>query len=99
MLSGVGIDLSNETVQEMLPQLATAGGWPAGLADTIAGAGVWMESVYESATTRDAVATLADVEAAFAWNFLNAVSKGLELIDYFGAGHAGFKGLSFTDCQ
>tara|TARA_R110002020_G_scaffold15033_1_gene53050 strand:- start:1016 stop:1558 length:543 start_codon:yes stop_codon:yes gene_type:complete len=67
MLSGVGIDLSNETVQEMLPQLATAGGWPAGLADTIAAAGVWTESVYEAATTRDAVATIADVEAAFAW--------------------------------
>lgn len=68
MLSGAGIDLSNETVQEMLPQLATAGGWPDGLADTIAAAGVWTESVYEAATGRDAVATIADVESAFAWH-------------------------------
>ena len=68
MLSGVGIDLSNETVQEMLPQLATAGGWPAGLADTIAAAGVWTESVYEAATARDAVATIEDVAAAFTWH-------------------------------
>lgn len=68
MLSGVGIDLSNATVQAMIPQLAAAGGWPDGLAEQIAEAGVWRESVYESATNRGAVATIADVELAFAWH-------------------------------
>lgn len=87
MLSGVGIDLSNEIVQEMLPQLATAGGWPAGLVDTIAAAGVWMESVYESETTRGAVATIEDVEAAFAWHDIHQ-----RLADNYNAARAAIDG-------
>ena len=68
MLSGVGIDLSNATVQAMIPQLASGAGWPDGLAEKILRAGVWQESIYESKKGRGTVCTIEQVEAAFAWN-------------------------------
>lgn len=68
MLAGDGIDLSNATVQAMVPQLSSANGWPAGLAEKILESGVWRESVYEVRNGRGTVVTVASVEAAFLWH-------------------------------
>lgn len=46
-----GIDLSDDQVQQMIPVLAQAANWPAGLADKILLAGRRIESVLSEATT------------------------------------------------
>lgn len=49
-----GIDLSEDQVQQMIPVLAQAAGWPAGLADKILQSGRKNVSVLETATTAEA---------------------------------------------
>lgn len=68
MLAGAGIDLSNPTVQALVPQIAAADEWPDGLAEKILESGVWSESVYESKNGRGSVCTLEQVEAALRWH-------------------------------
>lgn len=87
MMAGAGIDLSNPTVQSLVPQIAAADGWPDGLADKILRAGVWSESVYEAATARGSVCTVEQVEAAFAWNDIHR-----RLADRYNAARAAIDG-------
>lgn len=56
-----GLDFADQSVQSMLPQLATAGGWPDGLADRLAAFGVRTEHPFSEATAEDcSVAWLAE---------------------------------------
>ena len=68
-LCSTGIDLSEAQVQQMLPILATAANWPAGLAEKIMQAGLWNEPLLSSPVTaedcrqaflKDSLETVAD---------------------------------------
>ena len=58
-----GIDMSDDQVQAMLPLLAQAGGWPAGLVDRVQAVGVQVKSQAEAVT--GSVPTAAEVQVAF----------------------------------
>lgn len=47
-MSAGGIDLSDPQSQELIPVLAASGGWPAGLEQKVAEAGVKVESKFEA---------------------------------------------------
>ena len=47
-MSAGGIDLSDPQSQELIPVLAASGGWPAGLEQKVAEAGVRIESKFEA---------------------------------------------------
>lgn len=47
-MSAGGIDLSDPQSQELIPVLAASGGWPAGLEQKVAEAGVRVESKFEA---------------------------------------------------
>ena len=76
LISG-GIDLSEDQVQQMIPVLAAAAGWPAGLADKILQAGRKSVAVLETSTTADACRD-AFVGAAISARIINAAALAKE---------------------
>ena len=72
-----GIDLSEDQVQQMIPVLAAAAGWPAGLADKILQAGRKSVAVLETSTTADACRD-AFVGAAISARIINATALAKE---------------------
>ena len=52
-----GLDFADDSVQSMLPQLATAGGWPDGLADRLASFGVTKSKPFDGVTAGECETT------------------------------------------
>jgi len=59
-----GLDLSNSQIQAMLPAISTGASWPAGLANKIMTAGVWLVSPAENAGLGSVTAE----QCSDAWN-------------------------------
>lgn len=64
LLSGPGIDLANPQSQALIPAIAAAASWPAGLADAILTAGIWQVSP----STEGGLGIVTEAEAEAAWD-------------------------------
>ena len=87
-LASAGVSLADPLVQVMVPQLATAAGWPDGLAEKITAQGKWMESPAEDQLGRDVVLTQQQVDDAITWrkNFLRLNRNFNNAVDQLHAG-------------
>jgi len=71
-----GLDLSNDQIQAMVPRLAAAANWPAGLAEKVLSAGVW----HVSAADENGLSPVTADDCAAAWERSQAIAAARELL-------------------